>query len=414
MCNTALTASCPSCYAVRYPAHADNAQWPSVRPAHATYLVLSEDSTVLLPEEPTAIQNDFKLRCTIATADVEEVVPLAAISFVSDGPAQASVPVRAVSAAAVMFSGGNWVAPSETAAETSSCSTGLGQPAQHSAAPEVCSISSADTTPAASAPTGVPLPASTPSAFASYAVQAYRPAPVASSQASSTARLSARDTHNSVTVKHDTKVKDAAGAITKVLDRTFSTIVTALRSEDSPAALHSMVKSLAVCGQYVKSAQPEFTVVFLPFNRTSGHSASNCEVLPSAAAVPDPSLFAALVYKTILRVALVMVDETELNVKGNSNINDMANAIISIILGRGQALMKLGGAKAMFVAISAVINARHRLQRKHNLDLMVTAEWFDEDTTAKLGHVSKFLRINVLQCPLNGPLEHTVRPFAPA
>jgi stage V sporulation protein SpoVS len=59
-----------------------------------------------------------------------------------------------------------------------------------------------------------------------------------------------------VTVKADTSVKDAAGAIVKVLNRTCSTFVTALRLEASHESLNRALKALAVSRKYMTDQEP--------------------------------------------------------------------------------------------------------------------------------------------------------------
>lgn len=54
--------------------------------------------------------------------------------------------------------------------------------------------------------------------------------------------------------------------------------------------------------------------------------------------------------------------------------------------------MKAAGSDAIFVAMSAVVNARHRLILKHGFDLMLAAAWITEDTVSTMGRESKFLR----------------------
>jgi stage V sporulation protein SpoVS len=57
-------------------------------------------------------------------------------------------------------------------------------------------------------------------------------------------------------VKADTSVKDAAGAIVKVLNRTSSTFVTALRLEASHESLNRALKALAVSRKYMTDQEP--------------------------------------------------------------------------------------------------------------------------------------------------------------
>lgn len=73
--------------------------------------------------------------------------------------------------------------------------------------------------------------------------------------------------HNSVTIKADTRVKDAAGAIFKVIDRLSTAFVTALRVEPTHEALNRAVKSIAVARKYVHDNLPGMDVSFLPFYR---------------------------------------------------------------------------------------------------------------------------------------------------
>ena len=54
--------------------------------------------------------------------------------------------------------------------------------------------------------------------------------------------------HNSVTIKAGTNVKDAAGAICKVLARVPSALITALRLEATHDSLNRAIKSIAVGG----------------------------------------------------------------------------------------------------------------------------------------------------------------------
>lgn len=197
--------------------------------------------------------------------------------------------------------------------------------------------------------------------------------------------------HNSVTIKHDTRVKDAAGAIFKVIDRLGTAFVTAIRVEPTHEALNRAVKSIAVAHKYVNDNVPGHEVTFLPFNRVDNRNSV------------DHNLFGFLVFKTVINQALKLSDQTDLNVSKSSDVNKMANAVISIVLDREQAVMKAGGSSAIYVAMSAIINARKRLQARHGLDLMLVPSFITEDTSSTLGRESKFLRFNILKCEPNGP-----------
>jgi len=198
--------------------------------------------------------------------------------------------------------------------------------------------------------------------------------------------------HNSVTIKSDTSVKDAAGAICKVLNRLASTFVTALQLDNSHEAANRAVKALAVSRKYIKDAATGHELGFYPLNRTNLYGEE------------DPNLFAFLAFKTLLApgVELKDHDKTDLNVSTSSDPNKIANAIICIVKERGQAIMKAGGGNALHVAMTAVINARRRLKRSHSLDLMLVPQWITENTMDTLGRESKFLRMNILRSGLNG------------
>lgn len=264
-----------------------------------------------------------------------------------------------------------------------------------------------------SAATAVTAPA--PLAAAASSAAPFAPSSAASvadchSVASTSWGRRCRD-QNSVTIKPQTIVKDAAGAIDKILGRGVTALVTALCPDagaaragpHAHASLNQAVKSIAVARQYVKDAAAAAEVTFLPFHRFDGRER------------PDPSRFAFLVFKSACGLAeeLKTTDQTDLNVSRSSDVNKMANAIISVVLARGQAVMKAAGGEAIFVAMSAVVNARHRLIQKHSFDLHLAAAWITEDTVSTLGRESKFLRFNILKTETNGP-KSDVRPTLPS
>ncbi|GIL83570.1 hypothetical protein Vretifemale_12357 [Volvox reticuliferus] len=223
----------------------------------------------------------------------------------------------------------------------------------------------------------------------------------------SSRRSSLRD-QNSVTIKATTVVKDAAGAIDKILSRGVTALVTALRSGGPPYtapydSLNQAVKAIAVARQYAKeTGPPGAEVTFLPFHRYDSNER------------PDPFRFAFLVFPVPhLNERLKTADETVLNVARGSDVHKMASAIIAVMLDRGQAVMKAAGSEAIFVAMSAVVNARHRLIAKHGFDLMLAAAWITEDTVSTMGRESKFLRFNVLKTEPAGP-KSRVAPTLPA
>ncbi|KXZ53951.1 hypothetical protein GPECTOR_6g869 [Gonium pectorale] len=233
------------------------------------------------------------------------------------------------------------------------------------------------------------------------------PSLAASAASGCSSRRSLRD-QNSVTIKATTVVKDAAGAIDKILSRGVTALVTALRAGSPPYnttydSLNQAVKAIAVARQYAKETGPAGAeVTFLPFQRLD------------ASERPDPSRLGFLVFPVSrLRDVLKTADETVLNVARGSDVHKMAGAIIAVMLDRGQAVMKAAGSDAIFVAMSAVVAARHRLVSKHGFDLMLAAAWITEDTVATMGRESKFLRFNILKTEPAGP-RSAVPPALPA
>ncbi|GFR51856.1 hypothetical protein Agub_g14326 [Astrephomene gubernaculifera] len=159
-------------------------------------------------------------------------------------------------------------------------------------------------------------------------------------------------------------------------------------------SLNQAVKAIAVARQYAReTGPPGAEVTFLPFHRYNSHDR------------PDPGRFAFLVFpvRQGLGTELKTADETVLNVARGSDPHKMAGAIIAVMLDRGQAVMKAAGSDAIFVAMSAVVDARHRLVARHGFDLMLTASWTTEDTVAAMGRESKFLRFNILKTEPAGP-----------
>lgn len=269
-----------------------------------------------------------------------------------------------------------------------------------------------------------------------------------SSISTSSSRRSLRD-QNSVTIKATTVVKDAAGAIDKILSRGVTALVTALRSGPSTSnpgctststaaaaaaiaasmsmsmsgsgygsgvhshshshspspfdSLNQAVKAIAVARQYAReTGPPGMEVTFMPFHRND------------SAELPDPTRFGFLVFPVRnLGVQLKTADDTVLNVARGSDVHKMASAIMAVMLDRGQAVMKAAGGEAIFVAMSAVVNARQRLVAKHGFDLMLAAAWITEDTVSTMGRESKFLRFNVLRTEPAGPKGLAPPPLPP-
>lgn len=86
----------------------------------------------------------------------------------------------------------------------------------------------------------------------------------------------------------------------------------------------------------------------------------------AAVTAPASCVAAAAATGAVQQWRLVESDHTELNVSRSSDVNKMANAVLGVVQSRassgGQGVMKVGGSDALFKAMSAVINARKRLQ----------------------------------------------------
>mgnify|MGYP001806857474 CR=1 FL=1 len=72
--------------------------------------------------------------------------------------------------------------------------------------------------------------------------------------------------------------------------------------------------------------------------------------------------------------------------------------------------MKAAGADAIFVAMSAVVNARHRLVAKHGFDLMMAAAWITEDTQVRAGCSGGVISLAFVRDRLNAQVRSCVWP----
>jgi len=102
--------------------------------------------------------------------------------------------------------------------------------------------------------------------------------------------------HNSVTIKSDTSVKDAAGAICKVLNRLASTFVTALQLEGptSHESTNRAVKALAVSRKYIQDGASGHELgngVLLQTKELELHIQSQCQVQALSLQLGHPSAY---------------------------------------------------------------------------------------------------------------------------
>lgn len=227
------------------------------------------------------------------------------------------------------------------------------------------------------------------------------------SQSVASLSLSIPRDHNSVSIKSNTSVKDAAGAIFKVLERIPSALITALRLEPGCESVNRAVKSIAVARKYLQdhqplASEPRYELSFLPVHRSNSYG------------IVDPNLFAFLAFKIKLSPSLqALLSENsndpqqdsldDISVGRKSDVHSTANAIIRAVAAKGRAVMKAGGSDAVFVAMSALTSARQELKTRAS-DLMAVASWRTQDTCGFLGRETKYLHFAIVPCAPNGPL----------
>jgi stage V sporulation protein SpoVS len=251
-----------------------------------------------------------------------------------------------------------------------------------------------------------------------------------------------------VTVSPVSCVKDAAGALAKVVSRHGSCLLLSLaRPGDlSAQATHVAAKSLAVARFYVNAhmaaegragvdaaavlsgVEPAATVaeqqsadevVFMPYHRNSSSSgAADAEpplgfmVAKASAsdlpvALPPPVGIPACMQdrraqqpsEAAVSAGVQAYQSTAplLKAGANTDVNKLSNAIIHNILGCNHVALQLAGAAACHVAMKALIKARSRLQRKFEADIVATASFANEDTSSSIGRSTVFLRLDVMR-----------------
>lgn len=261
-----------------------------------------------------------------------------------------------------------------------------------------------------------------------------------------------------VTVSALSCVKDAAGALAKVVSRHGSCLLLSLsRAGDQAAqATHVAAKSLAVARFYVNArmaaagaagvdaaavltglepqtptaaaATADDEVVFMPYHRSSGsRAAADAEpalgfvvakacakdlpaVLPPPVGIPacmqdrqqqDSSSSSGSAPTAPVSAASGGAAAAPLLKAGaNTDVNKLSNAIIHNILGSNHVALQLAGAAACHVAMKALIKARSRLQRKFGADIVATASFANEDTSSSIGRSTVFLRLDVMRSNL--------------
>lgn len=245
------------------------------------------------------------------------------------------------------------------------------------------------------------------------------------------ATTAGRSRATTVAVSINSSVKDAAGAICKILDRRGSCLLvaigrravaagsissrnsssngTAAERQQSPHDVSSVAaKTLAVGRFYVTSghatarvhaatavAAPAGTeeVVFTPFYRRT------------AATEAGSGSFGFLVHKLCAEAAAALPPRTNthiLKASANTDPNGLSNAIIRNILEQAHVAVQLAGNASTHVALAALVEARERLAHKFDVGIVTLGSFVTEDTQQALGRTSVFLRLDVVRCATRG------------
>ncbi|GAX73661.1 hypothetical protein CEUSTIGMA_g1112.t1 [Chlamydomonas eustigma] len=245
-----------------------------------------------------------------------------------------------------------------------------------------------------------------------------------------------------VIVTEDTAIKNAAGAIAKVLGRVSAQglpcpVYTVRRSEGVTGVVSVAVKAIAVARGYVANEGNAFQVAFQPFIRhqnsmaTEGRmfdrrsasaylpehesntvhqaptltkSHDNLYMDPGDLAITDErSQLAFDVFKVPACLLPNVPDNTSLPVKvtAHSRANVVSNIITKLVAERGSVVLITAGGRAMHVAMMAVVAARARLCAGHRStpDLLLLPRFVTVDTTHTLGWESVFLRFVIMRAP---------------
>ncbi|KAF8062697.1 hypothetical protein HT031_004026 [Scenedesmus sp. PABB004] len=268
----------------------------------------------------------------------------------------------------------------------------------------------------------------------------------------------ARDA-GTVTVSSLSCVKDAAGALAKVVSRHGSCLLLSLSraGDQAAAATHVAAKSLAVARFYVNAhmaaagaagvgaaaaltglaggepthaAPPprsDEELVFVPFARpgaaaqlgdaadpplgfvvAKASAAQLAVALPPPVGVPAcmagrdgaPAADGGACAGAGAASAGAAAAAPLLKAGAHTDVNKLSNAIIHNVLGGGHVALQLAGAAACGVAMRALLRARCRLQRKFGADVVATASFANEDTRGAIGRSTVFLRLDVMRSSL--------------
>lgn len=258
---------------------------------------------------------------------------------------------------------------------------------------------------------------------------------------------------DTVTVSGASSVKDAAGAVAKVLERQGSCLLVALKRSGEGAACgatHVAAKTLAVSRFYVNArmgaagaaggaaaralvaaaegrtadaaaagaaaaaADCKEEVTFVPFHRGSGRPQDadslgfvvfkvKADDLPMALPPPvgQPSTLTPPRDEQQQQHEGDQQQQPEepplLKAGAGTDVNKLSNAVIRNVLEWGRVSLQLAGPAACHVAMQALAKARARLARKFSVSIAVASAFSTEDTSGALGRSTVFYRLDVLR-----------------
>lgn len=235
-----------------------------------------------------------------------------------------------------------------------------------------------------------------------------------------------------VIVTEDTAIKNAAGAVAKVLGRVYSQgiccpMYTEKKTESFTTVISVAVKAIAVARGYVCNEGMGHEVGFQPYLRNLDKSRDLLDLhqymmdkklmqlhkagMPGQGGKPLEQLELNLdeesmhdercelafdVYKVPQMAELQDANNLPVKVTAHSRPNVVSNIIAKLVGERDGAVLITAGGKAMHVAMTAVVSARARLKTK-GIDVLLMPKFVTVDTTSTLGWESVFLRFNIIR-----------------
>jgi stage V sporulation protein SpoVS len=273
-------------------------------------------------------------------------------------------------------------------------------------------------------------------------------------------RAGGRSRGDTVTVSAASSVKDAAGAVAKVLERQGSCLLVALKraGEGGPCgATHVAAKTLAVSRFYVNarmgaagaaggaaaralvaaaegrsggaaaavasddgaaSTLGKEEVTFVPFQRSGRPQDADslgfvvfkvkADNLPMDLPPPvgQPSALAAARGDQQQQPSAEGDQHQQqqqqqepplLKAGAGTDVNKLSNAVIRNVLEWGRVSLQLAGPAACHAAMQALAKARARLAKKFSVSIAVASAFSTEDTSGALGRATVFYRLDVLR-----------------